>query len=506
MASDIPELPLIEQVAKDVAVLRRSFNEGKTLPFSARRASLEAFRRMIQENTSLIHKALWDDLRKNELESDVTEILMLLNELQEQLDNFEDWAAPQRVSQDPMNMPGSSAIHSDPLGVCCVIGTWNYPFMLTLKPVIGCLAAGNTCLIRAPSAETSSNSAALIAELVRKYLDNSLVRVVEGEGEASKAVLAQKFDMIFYTGGTYGGKFVARAAAENFCRTVLEMGGKNPVIVDPSADMQVAGKRIAWGAFFNAGQTCVRPDYILVHVSVADRFIESVKESIAAMYGGSFGEIRESLEYGRIVNNRYYERLMGMLEGDKDYIIHGGNGEKEQCYIEPTVLDFGTHRDAFSASEVMAKEIFGPVMPILRYESLDQAIDVIREHPKPLTLYCFTTNRSVHEYVFSKASSGGAVVNECMLQNTNSALPFGGVGNSGMGNYHGKATFDAFSHKKSVMYKTNYLDIPQRYPPYTPFAKTLITTVMAPISRKQMFLVKMGFCSVALAIALKFFF
>jgi len=504
MASSTPELPLIDQVANDVAVLRRSFKEGKTLPFSARRASLEAFKRMIQDNTSAICGALWKDLHKNETEVYSGEISSLLREIQEQLDHFEDWSAPQRVSQDPLNFPGSSAILSDPLGVCCVIGTWNYPFLLTLKPVAGCLAAGNTCLIRVPPADTSSHSAALIAQLVRQYVDDSIVRVVEGEVEASKAVLAQKFDKIFYTGGAFGGKFVARAAAENLCPTVLELGGKCPAIVDSSADMKLSAKRIAWGAFMNSGQTCIRPDYVLVDASVADQFIASVKESIARMYGENFGQVLENPDYGRLVTERQYERVMGMVESDKDYVVYGGNGDKGQHCIEPTVLDFGTNADAFASSRVMAEEIFGPLMPVLRYESLDQALEFIQERPKPLTLHCFTTKRSVHQRVLRETSSGGAVVNDCIIQNTNGALPFGGVGNSGMGNYHGKATFDAFSHKKSVLYKTNYLDIPQRYPPYTPFAKNLLGVALAPISRKQMLLVKLGFGSVALAVALKF--
>ncbi len=474
------------------------------MPFSARRASLKAFRRMIQENTSVICKALWQDLHKNETEANLGEISSILREVQEQLDHFEDWAAPQRVSQDPLNLPGSSAILSDPLGVCCVIGTWNYPFLLTLKPVAGCLAAGNTCLIRVPMADTSSNSAALIASLVRQYLDDSIVRVVEGDVEASKAVLAQKFDKIFYSGGTFGGKFVARAAAENLCPVVLELGGKSPTIVDPSADTKVAGKRIAWGAFMNAGQTCVRPDYVLVHASIADQFIASVKESIAGMYGGDFRQVLECSEYGRLVSERQYERVMGMVENDKDYVVHGGKGDKGQRCIEPTVLDFGTDIDAFASSRVMAEEIFGPVMPVLRYESLDQALEFIQERPKPLTLYCFTTKRSVYQRVLCETSSGGAVVNDCIIQQTNGALPFGGVGNSGMGIYHGKATFDAFSHKKSVMYKTNLLDLPQRYPPYTPFAKKLLGLASAPISRKQILLVKLGFGTVVLAVALKF--
>ena len=497
-------MPLSDQVAKDVAALRRSFNSGKTLPFSARRTSLKTMMRMIQENESLICSALWEDLRKNPTEAYGGEIDGILKEIQEQLDYFEDWASPQKVSNDIMNFPGSSAILSDPLGVCCVIGTWNYPFMLTLKPLAGCLAAGNTCLIRVPDPECSSSSARLIAQLVRQYMDDSIVRVVEGGIAATKAVLEQTFDKIFFTGGTYVGKIVARAAAEKLCPVVLELGGKSPVIVDSSVNIQVAAKRIAWGAFMNAGQTCISPDHVFVHVSVADRFFAVVEEAIDDMYGRGYSNILKNREYGRIVNARYCRRLVEMIEDSKDYIVKGGHCDEAQCFIEPTVMDFGTDTDAFVSSKLMGEEIFGPVMPVLRYESLDQVLDQIRERPKPLTLMCFTTNRLVRERVLRETSSGGAVVNDCMVQHANSALPFGGVGNSGMGGqYHGKASFDVFSHKKSVLYKTFYLDLAQRYPPYSLFDKKFLRLALSSKSRKSIFYLKVGFGSLVLAIVLK---
>lgn len=493
------------QVANDVAALRSSFNQGKSKPFAARRASLEALGRLIMENKDLISQALNDDLHKHPTESLASEILTTYNEIQEQLENFEKWASPQSVPHDPLNFPGSSEILSDPLGVCCIIGTWNYPFMLILKPLAGCLSAGNTCLVRAPSNDTCVKSAALIAELLRKYMDDSIVRVVEGDVEATKAVLEQKFDKIFYTGGPIGGKFVARAAAETFTPVVLEMGGKSPTIVDSSVNMQVASKRVAWAAFLNSGQTCIRPDYVFVEASVADQFIQGVKETIENMWGKGLEKILESPEYGRLITDRQYERVMTLVESDKKYIIYGGNGDEGQRCIEPTVMDFGTDKEAFASSKVMQDEIFGPIMPILRYESLDQVIDFIRERPKPLSLYCFTTKKSVYQRVFRETSSGGAVVNDCLIQNSSHSLCFGGVGESGMGNYHGKFSFDTFSHKKSIMYKKFYLDFPQRYPPYTPFGKKMLESLLAPRTKKQTKMMRLGFLTVVVAIGLKKF-
>lgn len=498
-------LPLAERVANDVVVLRRSFNAGKTRPFSARRASLQALMRMMTENESLICSALWEDLHRNATETIASEFSLVTNEIQEQLDYFEDWAAPQKVSTDLLNTPGSSAILADPLGVCCVIGPWNYPFNLIICPLAGCLSAGNTCLVRVPDAEYCSKSAGLMFRLLREYMDEEIVRVVEGSIEATKVILDQTFDKIFFTGGTYGGKIVARAAAEKLTPVVLELGGKSPAIVDSSADIPVASKRIAWGAYTNAGQTCITPDYILVHISIADRFIEGMKEAIDDMYGKRHEEIQKTPNFGRIANTKRYQCLMEMLQDSKDYIVKGGHFDEAECFIEPTIMDFGTDTDAFAASKLMGEEIFGPITPLLRYESLDQALEFIRARPKPLTLHCFSSNKSMIERVLCETSSGGAIVNDCLVQKCNSALPFGGVGNSGLGGaYNGKASFDVFSHKKSVLYKPFYLDIPQRYPPYSPFDDKLFRFLLAPRPRKQMYFLKLGIGSISLAILLKF--
>ncbi len=492
-----------KQIANDVSVLRRSFEAGKTKPLTARRASLEAMRRMVTENKSLICSALWEDLHKSASEAIFSEISLVQDEIQEHLDYFEDWAAPQRVSHDLLNMPGSSAIHSDPLGVCCIFGAWNYPIGLTLKPLVGCLSAGNTCLLRLPDPACSSECSKLLAQLVRQYMDEDIVRVVEGGIPETEAVLKQRFDKIFFTGGSFVGKLVARAAAEYLCPVVLELGGKSPTIVDSSVDVNLAAKRITWGAMLNAGQTCIRPDYVLVHASVANQFIEAVKEAIDTMYGKGHRAILKSPEYGRLVNPRAYQRLVKMIEDGREYIVKGGHSEIDQCFIEPTIMDFGTDIDAFEESKVMAGEIFGPILPILRYESLDQCLEIIRDRPKPLMLYLFTKNRSLRDNVVGETTSGMVTVNDCMVNATNNALPFGGVGASGMGQYGGKASFDIFGHKKSVMYKSLFLDIPQRYPPYSEFDKKFIRVAVSTKPRRLIMLLNVFVGSIALLIALK---
>jgi len=461
--------------------------------------------RMVMENESLICSALWEDLHRSPIETIASEISMVTNEIQEQLDYFEDWAAPQKVSTDLSNLPGSSAILADPLGVCCILGPWNYPLNLLLPPLAGCLAAGNTCLIRVPDADYCNKSAGLLFRLLKEYMDDEIVRVVEGTIEATKVILDQTFDKIFFTGGTYGAKFVARAAAEKLTPVVLELGGKSPAIVDSSADIPVASKRLMWGAFVNAGQTCIRPDYILVHVSIADRFIEAMKKAIDEMYLEGYGEIQKSPNFGRIANFKRYQDLIEMIQDGKDYIVKGGKFDEADRFIEPTIMDFGTDTNAFAASKIMEQEIFGPLSPVLRYESLDQALEFIRARPKPLSLYCFATNKSVSDRVLRETSSGGAVVNDCLLQMSNSALPFGGVGGSGMGGaYHGKASFDVFSHKKPVLYKPFYLDVTQRYPPYSALDDKILRFLLQPKPRKNIFLLKLGIGSIALAILLTY--
>lgn len=492
-----------KQIANDVSVLRRSFKAGKTKPLSARRASLEAMKRMVTENKSLFSSALWKDLHKNSTEATFSEIALLEMEIQEHLDYFEDWAAPQKVSHDLLNMPGSSAIHSDPLGVCCVFGAWNYPIFLTLKPLVGCLSAGNTCLLKLPDPACCSESSRVLAKVVRQYMDADIVRVVEGGMPETEALLEQRFDKIFFTGGSCVGKMVARAAAENLCPVVLELGGKSPAIVDSAVNAKLAAKRITWGAMLNAGQTCIRPDYVLLHASVADQFIEAVEEAIDTMYGEGHRAIMKSPEYGRVINARACQRIVKKIEDGKEYIVKGGHCEIDQCFIEPTIMDFGTDIDAFEVSKVMTEEIFGPVLPILRYESLDQCLEFIRERPKPLMLYLFTKNHSLRDHVLTETSSGMVTVNDCMVLSTNSALPFGGVGASGTGQYSGKASFEIFSHKKSVMCKSLLLDIPQRYPPYSEGDKKFIRFMLHAKPRRLILLLNVFFGSIAMIVALK---
>lgn len=471
-----------EKVAKDVQALRETFESGKTLSASWRRKQLLDIQKMVTEGQEVLCSALKEDLNKSMLEGFVAEVSFIQNEVQEHLDHLDDWMAPESVPTDLLNIPGTSEIQRDPLGVACVMGAWNYPVQLSLLPVVGAIAAGNTVLVRVPSDKYSTHASRAMATLLEQYMDPSVVRCVEGARDATTAVLRQRFDIIFFTGGSYVGKMVAKAAAEYLTPVVLELGGKSPCIIDSSADLTVAARRVTWGAFMNAGQTCVRPDYVMVHESVAEKFIAKVKDCIVQMYGRN---AMESDYFGRIINSRAHQRLTKILQDNKEFISYGGKADEDNKFIEPTILDFGRDFKAFATSSSMADEIFGPIMPIFRYSDISSVIHFINNGGKPLALYCFTTDHRIRNRILRQTSSGGAVVNDCIVHLSNSNLPFGGVGQSGMGSYHGKASFDVFSHKKSVLHKTTWFDLPQRYPPYSPMSGAILKAVLAPRPRWQ---------------------
>jgi len=327
---------------------------------------------------------------------------------------------------------------------------------------------------------------------VNQYLDKKCVRVFEGDRHMTQAVLEEKYDHMFFTGGSYVGRMVAESAAKHLTPTVLELGGKSPCIVDKSADLTVAAKRVSWGAFLNCGQTCIRPDYLMVHADVADEFIKRLRESTKDMFGP---DPQQSDYFGRLINERAWQRVNELIQkcGVKPEMIYGGKASQRDKYIEPTIIDFGSNEDAFRSSPVMQEEIFGPILPVLRYRSIDSVIRWIRAHDKPLSLYCFTTDSRVRERILTETSSGSCDINDCMMHMTNENLPFGGIGKSGMGAYHGKQSFGTFSHRKSVLVKTNYLDLPQRYPPYSPFAVQLLTMIQTPRPKQHLQMVKFIF-------------
>jgi aldehyde dehydrogenase (NAD+) len=351
--------------------------------------------------------------------------------------------------------PAKSRIYKDPLGVVLVIAPWNYPFQLAMAPVVGAIAAGNAVVLK-PS-EVAPATSRLMAELLPRYTDSQAVKVVEGAVAETTRLLEERFDHIFYTGNGTVGRVVMAAAAKHLTPVTLELGGKSPTIIDDDVDLELAIRRIVWGKFYNAGQTCVAPDYILCHERVRPRALELLKRTIEEFYGT---DPKKSADYGRIVNERHHARLMTLMDSGR--VVVGGDADASDRYIAPTVL-----ADVSPDSPVMADEIFGPILPVLSVQDVDEAIRFVNARPKPLALYVFTKREQTRDAVLERTSSGGASVNHVWLHLANHDLPFGGVGPSGMGAYHGKATFDTFVHKKSVLEKTTAMDPPVLYPPYT---------------------------------------
>ncbi|KAG6603139.1 aldehyde dehydrogenase [Phytophthora cinnamomi] len=502
--TDVPPLPDVnlQDTHADVEALRASFASGDTKDVRTRRSLLRALQRLVDENEALINDAVWRDLHKHPLELFATEVSLLKAEIQDFLDYVGDWAKPQLKPTNVVNLPGLSYVRPEPLGVVCVIGTWNYPVYLLLMPLAAALGAGNCVVVRLPGDDTTRHLNNVLIQLFDKYMDKRYVRVVYGGVDETKKMLQERYDLIFATGGNFLGKIVAQAAAQHLTPTVLELGGKSPCIVDGTADLKLAAKRIAWGAFVNGGQTCVRPDYLLVDAKIGDQFIKLLEEEVAAQYGGE--NVKESDSFGRIVNQRMYARLAGILEKDRKHVSYGGDSDDRQRFISPTLLNFRTEFNSFVSSASMADEIFGPLLPIYYYAAsdLDEAINFIIAREKPLALYHFSSSGANKERVVNETSAGSMMLNDVLMQLSNSHVPFGGVGNSGMGAYHGHHGFEAFSHYKTVIYKNGLLDLPQRYAPYTPAKKFILSIAMYPFTRFHMRLLKsLGFAAILAIIA-----
>ncbi|KFO94567.1 Fatty aldehyde dehydrogenase, partial [Buceros rhinoceros silvestris] len=383
------------------------------------------------------------------------EILGVLGELALAIDNLPSWAAPQHVKKNLMMMRDEAYISFEPLGVVLVIGAWNYPFVLVMQPLIGAIAAGNAVVVK-PS-EISGNTAQLVADLLPQYLDPELYPVVTGGVPETTALLTQRFDHILYTGSTAVGKIVMAAAAKHLTPVTLELGGKSPCYIDKDCDLAVACRRITWGKYMNCGQTCIAPDYILCDPSIQSKVVENIKATLQEFYGE---DVKSSQDYERIVNKHHFKRVLGLLEGQK--IAHGGETDEDSCFIAPTILT-----DVSPDSKVMEEEIFGPVLPILTVKSVDEAVEFINSREKPLALYVFSNNKEVIKRVISETSSGGVTGNDVIMHFFLSTLPFGGVGNSGMGAYHGKHSFETFSHRRACLIRDLKMEGSNklRYPP-----------------------------------------
>lgn len=432
---------------------RNFFSTGKTKDIAFRIAQLQKLKQAILDNREQIIDALKADLNKAKFESFITELLVV-KDIDRALKDIKYWVKPKKIATPLEQFPSIARIYPEPLGVVLIIAPWNYPFQLLISPLVGAIAAGN-CAILKPS-ELAPHTSSVTAELFRKNFDPAYIAVVEGGVESSQQLLKEKFDYIFFTGGTAVGKIVMEAAAKHLTPVTLELGGKSPCIVDSEINLEHTARRIAWGKFINAGQTCIAPDYLLVDKTIKKDLLDGIKKSILEFYGD---DPAKSSDYGRIINQRHFNRLAELVkEGE---IIIGGQTDAESCYIAPTVID-RVSPDA----PVMEDEIFGPILPVIEYNNLTEAISFINNRPKPLALYLFSKNQKYQERVLRETSSGGVCINDTIMHIGVPELPFGGVGDSGIGSYHGKASFDTFSHQKSVLKNSFFMDIKFRYPPY----------------------------------------
>jgi aldehyde dehydrogenase (NAD+) len=437
-----------------VASQRTYFLAGKTRPKAWRVDQLRAVKEMVEANREELYDALWHDLRRNRYDADLMDVAYSAKEADYALKHLDGWMKPERVRTPLVMEPGHIRVRRDPLGVTLIIGAWNEPFMLTLGPLTAAIAGGNTAVIK-PSELAAACSTAL-AHLVPKYLDAEAFTVAEGAVPETTALLEQKWDMIFFTGSPGVGKIIHQAAAKHLTPAVLELGGKNPTIVHSSANVRSAARRIAFTRFINSGHICTAPDHVLIWPEIKDEFVTQVKEAITEFYGD---DPKTSPDYGRVINDRNFDRLVGFLGSGT--IVAGGESDRAERYIAPTVLV-----DVSPDSPIMQDEVFGPILPILEIDSVEKVIDWVNSHPRPLGLYVFAEDDDVVDRILDATESGDAAVNDCSIQPLMPELPFGGVGNSGMGKYHGHWGFEAFTNPRGVLYHGAALDPGVKYPPY----------------------------------------
>ncbi len=431
---------------------RAYFRTNCTKDISFRLVALQKLRTAIRSHEKALMNALKSDLNKSEFDSYSTEIGVVLEEIRYTIKHLKGWSKPQRVKTPLTHIGSRSFIYPEAYGVALIIAPWNYPFQLAIAPLIGAIAAGNCAIIK-PS-ELTPKTSEIIAKIINDIFPEEYIAVVLGGIETSTALLQEKSDYIFFTGSVAVGKVIMEAAAKNLTPVTLELGGKSPCIVHEDAKLKLAAKRIAWGKFMNAGQTCIAPDYLYLHHRIKDEFLFHLKEALKELYGE---KPLQNEHFTHIVSEKHFNRLTGFLKNGT--IIMGGNMDPDHLKLEPTVINNISWNDP-----IMQDEIFGPILPVLEYNQLDQILEEIQKHPKPLSLYLFTENETVKSDVLRNISFGGGCVNDTVYHFASPYLPFGGVGNSGIGAYHGKGSFDTFSHQKSILYQTTLFDIPFRYP------------------------------------------
>lgn len=449
---------------EDLNNLRRCFQNGSTRPLAFRKEQLNRFRLAIQRNEKAIADALYLDLRKSPEEAYATETGLLLMEINLALKNLSSWMRPKKVSTNLVNLPSSSRIYRDPLGVVLIIAPWNYPLQLLLIPLVGAIAGGNAVVLK-PS-EAAPATAALIEKIIGETFEPDYIKVVQGDGAEVVPFMMKnfRFDHVFYTGSIAVGKAIYKLAAEQLVPVTLELGGKSPAIVENDANITVAARRIVLGKFLNAGQTCIAPDYVLVHDAVKDEFISKLKKVIPGFYTE---DPASSSDYGRIINEKRFDTLTGYLSSSN--IIHGGKHNKQTLFIEPTIVELPTN----SASLLWKDEIFGPILPVIPFKSFDEARTVVEQNANPLAFYLFTEDQRIEQQWVESVSFGGGCINNTAWHFTNHHIPFGGVGNSGVGSYHGKGTFDTFTRAKGVMKTPTWFDPAIKYPPFNGKLKLL---------------------------------
>ena len=447
-----------------VSQQRTYFNTHETKGLTFRIAQLNKLDALLKSNEKLLYKAIYSDFKKSEFDTYTTELALLYHDIKDAKRNLRKWSKTKRVGTNMLNFPAKSYIIPEPLGVCLVIGAWNYPYQLTLAPVIAAMAAGNTVLIK-PS-ELASNTSAVMAKLINENFNPNYLKVVEGGIPETTDLLNQRFDKIFFTGSPQVGKIVYQAAAKHLTPVTLELGGTSPAFVTEDCNLKMTVKRLVWAKFLNAGQTCIAPDYVLVHKSIEEKFLKALKAEIEKE---NFSI--ENGNYTQIINERNLNRLSEIVDADKVYL--GGDIKTLDRVIQPTILQEITFDE-----KIMKEEIFGPILPVITYENLEDAIQQVNDNHKPLACYIFTNNRLQKKKILNELSFGGGAINDAIMHIANSKLPFGGVGNSGMGSYHGEAGFKSFSHYKSILDKSNLMELSLKYYPHTKGKLTWIKRFM----------------------------
>ncbi len=451
-----------ERIAGVIEQQRAFFKGNQTKDLSFRRAQLSLLKQVLKDNEEAMYEAIYQDFGKSAFETYMSELALVYHEINSLLKNMGKWSRKRRVPTGLANFPASSYILPEPLGVTLVIGAWNYPFQLSLIPAITALGAGNTVILK-PS-ELPTRSSAILAKLINDHFPPEYFFVMEGGVPETQALLAQRFDKVFFTGSTSVGKIVYQAVAKHLTPVTLELGGKSPTFVLADADLKMTAKRLVWAKFLNAGQTCIAPDYVLVDQAIELEFLQVLKAELEL-----FQERTQNYQehYSRIINHKNFDRIHRLIHPEK--LFFGGETNREERFISPTILQGVSFDDP-----VMEEEIFGPVLPVLTYNKLDEAIAWVKERPKPLSCYIYSTHRKSIKKILCEVSFGGGAVNDSLMHISNSNLPFGGVGMSGFGRYHGKAGFEEFSHFKSILDKPLWFEAPLKYLPYSPLKKKLI--------------------------------